>query len=108
MFILKEQPTLSICDKIIERGYGDKLNIWCYGRVDQTKEKYLEKMRRAGFKWICLGIESLSSSVRDGVAKANYSEQDIYTTVRLIQDYSINIIANYMFGLPDDTMESMR
>jgi radical SAM superfamily enzyme YgiQ (UPF0313 family) len=107
MFVLNERHVVSICDKVIER-YGDRLNFWCYGRVDQTKEKFLEKMRQAGFKWLCLGIESMSEHVRDGVAKGSYGEQDIVDTVRRVQAHGINIIANYMFGLPDDTLESMR
>jgi len=108
MFILNERHTLGICDKIIERGYGDTLNIWCYGRVDQTKEKFLEKLRRAGFKWICLGIESFSDHVRDGVDKNEYGLKDIMDTCARIQNHDINIIANYIFGLPDDTMETMQ
>jgi radical SAM superfamily enzyme YgiQ (UPF0313 family) len=108
MFILNERHTLGICDKIIERGYGDRLNIWCYGRVDQTKEKFLEKLRRSGFKWICLGIESFSEYVRDGVDKNEYGVKDIIDTCKRIQNHDINIIANFIFGLPDDTMETMQ
>ena len=107
MFVLHEPHVISICDKVIER-YGDRLNFWCYGRVDQTKEKFLEKMRQAGFKWICLGIESMSEHVREGVDKSEYGMDEIFKTVRRIQNHGINIIGNYMFGLPDDTLESMQ
>jgi anaerobic magnesium-protoporphyrin IX monomethyl ester cyclase len=106
MFVLNEAHVSAICEKITER-YGDKLNLWCYGRVDQTKEKFLAKMRAAGFKWICLGIESLSESVRDGVDKSEYGPEEIVATVGRIKAHGINIIANYMFGLPDDTLKSM-
>ena len=105
MFILNEQHVMEICDLIIERGL--KLNIWAYGRIDTVKPKYLEKLKKAGFNWLALGIESASSHVRDGVDK-KMKQDDIYHICDKIKSYGINIIANYIFGLPDDTYESMR
>jgi radical SAM superfamily enzyme YgiQ (UPF0313 family) len=32
----------------------------------------------------------------------------VYRTVRNVQDAGINIIGNYIFGLPEDTIESMQ
>lgn len=107
MFILNPAHVEAVCKLITER-FGDSLNLWCYGRVDVTKERYLDMLRRAGVKWICLGIESMSAEVRDGVDKATYGPVDVIRTCRQIQNAGINIIANYMFGLPDDTMESMQ
>lgn len=107
MFVLNEAHVSAVCEAITAR-WGDRLNLWCYGRVDQTKERFLEKMRRAGFRWLCLGIESLSAQVRDGVDKGGYGEKDIFDTVARVRAHGINIIANYMFGLPDDTLASMR
>ena len=105
MFILNEQHVMEICDLIIERGL--KLNIWAYGRIDTVKPKYLEKLKKAGFNWLALGIESASSHVRDGVDK-KMKQDDIYHICDKIKSHGINIIANYIFGLPDDTYESMR
>ena len=56
---------------------------------------------------MCLGIESKSKHVRDGAKKGNYDEKDILNVVRKIQNAGIYIIANYMFGLPDDDYQSM-
>ena len=67
----------------------------------------MEKLKRAGFNWLCLGIESKSKHVRDGAQKGHYSEQDIVDVVQKIQAAGIYIIANYMFGLPDDNYQSM-
>ena len=106
MFVLNERHVLGICDRIIERGYD--LNIWAYARVDTVKEKFLEKLRKAGFRWLALGIESGSKHVRDGVEKGRFGDTDIEKVVRMIQDAGIYICANYIFGLPDDTHESMQ
>lgn len=106
MFVLKPNHVLGICDHIIERGYD--LNIWAYARVDTVRDEFLEKLSKAGFRWLALGIESGSKHVRDGVEKGRFGSIDIIKTVRKIQDAGINVIGNYIFGLPDDTHESMQ
>jgi len=107
MFILNTAHVMGVCDEIISRKLGDWLNIWAYARVDTVKDEYLDKLRAAGFRWLALGIESGSKHVRDGSDKALKSE-DIIGTVRRIQAAGINVIGNYIFGLPDDTIESMQ
>lgn len=106
MFVLNERHVLDLCDLIIERGY--KFNFWAYARVDTVKDKFLEKLKKAGFNWLCLGIESGSKHVRDGVQKGRFKESDIVETVKRIKDSGIYIIGNYIFGLPDDNYESMQ
>jgi radical SAM superfamily enzyme YgiQ (UPF0313 family) len=106
MFVLNRSHVLGICDRLIERNYG--LNIWAYARIDTVQPVFLEKMARAGFQWVGLGIESASKYVRDGVVKGRFGDEDIDTTVRRIRDAGINVSANYIFGLPDDTLDSMR
>ncbi len=106
MFVLNRNHVIGICDRIIERGYD--LNIWAYARVDTVKDEFLDKLNRAGFRWLALGIESGSKHVRDGVEKGRFGSVEIIKTVKDIQAAGINVIGNYIFGLPDDTRESMQ
>ncbi|MEO5374024.1 MAG: B12-binding domain-containing radical SAM protein [Alphaproteobacteria bacterium] len=105
MFVLNERHVLGICDGLIARGFD--LNIWAYARVDTVKPHMLGRLRQAGVRWLALGIESGSKHVRDGAAKALRNE-DIVGIVRMIQEADINVIGNYIFGLPDDDQASMR
>ncbi|MBI3371305.1 MAG: radical SAM protein [Betaproteobacteria bacterium] len=105
MFVLNRAHVMGICDLIIERGYD--LNIWAYARVDTVKVEFLDKLDRAGFRWLALGIESGSKHVRDGVEKGRFGSSEIIQVVRTIQNAGINVIGNYIFGLPDDTHQSM-
>jgi radical SAM superfamily enzyme YgiQ (UPF0313 family) len=66
----------------------------------------LEKLRKAGIRWLALGIESGSEHVRDG-AKKSFGHQEIVDVVRQIQVAGIHVIGNFIFGLPDDDLESM-
>lgn len=105
MFVLNKSHVIGICDLIIERGY--KLNIWAYARVDTVKDEFLDKLYQAGVRWLALGIESGSKHVRDGVEKGRFGTAEILQVVKKIQAAGINVIGNYIFGLPDDTYESM-
>src|SRR4029077_8174497 len=108
MFVLNRAHVLGVCDEITKRGLGEKINIWAYARVDTVKDEFLEPLRRAGFRWLALGIESASKHVRDGVEKGRFGSEEIIKTVRKVQDAGINVIGNYIFGLPDDTHDTMR
>ena len=51
---------MPLCEKIIERGHGAKLSMWAYSRIDTVRDpKQLELIRKAGIKWLALGIESV-------------------------------------------------
>jgi radical SAM superfamily enzyme YgiQ (UPF0313 family) len=106
MFVLNRNHVLGVCERLIERGHD--LNIWAYARVDTVKDEFLDKLARAGFRWLALGIESGSKHVRDGVEKGRFGSPEILKVVKKIQDAGINVIGNYIFGLPDDTRESMQ
>ena len=105
LFILKEKHYMTILDLLIQRGY--ELNMWAYARVDTVKPENLKKMKKAGINWLALGIESANPEVRDGASK-KMKIKDIRNAVKSIQDEGIRVIGNYIFGLPDDTLETMQ
>lgn len=105
MFVLNERHVTALCDELIPRNRD--LNIWAYARVDTVKSHMLRKMRKAGIRWLALGIESGSAHVRDGADKS-FGQAEIIDIVREIQCADINVIGNFIFGLPDDDIETMR
>jgi len=105
LFALREDRVSHICELIIERGYD--LNIWAYARVDTINENMLKKMKQAGIHWTCYGFESASSKVRDGVAK-EYGQDKMEQVIHMTHAAGIYINANFIFGLPDDSAETMQ
>jgi radical SAM superfamily enzyme YgiQ (UPF0313 family) len=105
MFVLNVRHVTSICDLIIERGYD--LNIWAYARVDSVKDSMLDKLKRAGFNWLALGIEAADDKVLTDVDK-RYKVGEVHKTVHKLKDAGINTIGNYIFGLPEDTTDTMQ
>ncbi len=106
LFVLNPNHFGKICDLIIERGYD--FNIWAYSRVDTCKPKYLEKLAKAGVKWLGLGIENPNNELRKEIHKDGFQEVKVLDLINNIRDAGINIGGNYIFGLPFDTKESMQ
>jgi radical SAM superfamily enzyme YgiQ (UPF0313 family) len=105
MFVLNKKHVLGVCDKIIERGYD--LNIWAYTRVDTIKDGMLDKLKKAGFNWLAFGIEAGASRVRDDVDKS-FGEEEVREVIAKVHNAGINVIANYIFGLPEDDAQTMQ
>jgi radical SAM superfamily enzyme YgiQ (UPF0313 family) len=105
MFVLNEKHVLKICDLIIERGY--KLNIWAYARVNTVNERLLGRLKQAGITWLAYGIESGNDKVLKSVAKGITVEKT-KQVIKLTRDMGINVIGNYILGLPEDDLQSMQ
>ena len=105
MFVLNRRHVEAICDLIHERGLD--LNLWAYARVDTVRDDLLPKLKRAGFHWLAFGIEAADGEVRKGVDKA-FNQEDIYRTLEQVRLEGIYVIGNYIFGLPDDNLETMQ
>jgi anaerobic magnesium-protoporphyrin IX monomethyl ester cyclase len=105
LFVLNPKHVNDLCDLIIERNYD--LNIWAYARVDTVKEEMVEKLKRAGVSWLAFGIEAASERVRDDVEKG-FDQNDIAKTIGKVRAAGMNVIGNFIFGLPEDDLSSMR
>jgi radical SAM superfamily enzyme YgiQ (UPF0313 family) len=105
MFVLNRRHVVGICDRIIERGYD--LNIWAYTRVDTIKDGMLDKLRAAGFTWLAFGIEAGAARVRASVDK-RFDQDEVYRVIDEVRAAGINIIGNYIFGLPEDDLQTMQ
>jgi anaerobic magnesium-protoporphyrin IX monomethyl ester cyclase len=105
MFVLNKRHVLGICDRILSRGYD--LNIWAYTRVDTIKDGMVDKLKKAGFNWLAFGIEAGADRVRDNVDKS-FDQKEVYEVIGRVREARINVIANYIFGLPEDDLETMQ
>ena len=96
LFTLDETRVIEICDFLSQWGF--KFNIWAYARVDSVSEKMLAKMKQAGVNWLAYGFESAQEGKSKNARRA----------VDMTRAAGISIIANFMFGLPGETQDSMK
>jgi radical SAM superfamily enzyme YgiQ (UPF0313 family) len=109
MFLLNRKYYVPLCEMLRDKGYGKFLRMWAYSRVDTVRRPDLLKLvREAGIKWLALGIESGDKTVRLEVSKGKFEDVDINKVIQQVHDVDIEVMANYIFGLPSDTKESMQ
>ena len=61
--------------------------MWAYSRIDTVRrEDILKIVRRAGIKWLCLGIESGDKKVRLEVAKGKFEDVDVIKVINQVHD----------------------
>jgi len=108
MFVLNPEHVFGITNRLIDQKLNEKINIWAYARVDSAKPKFLDSLKKAGFSWLGLGIESGNRDVRNVANKMELGHDDIVNVCARIQESGINVNGAFIFGLPEDTMERMQ
>ena len=109
MFLLNPKYYKPLCENLSKKNKDDKFKIWAYSRIDTVKRpEVLELVRKAGIKWLCLGIESGDKKVRLEVAKGKFEDVDVRTVVKKIHEADIDVLGNYIFGLPGDNIQTMQ
>lgn len=109
MFLLNPKYYLPLCNKLSNINKDDSLRMWAYSRIDTVKNpEVLGIVRKAGIKWLCLGIESADKKVRLEVSKGKFEDVDVEKIVDQVHKADIDVMANYMYGLPGDDHESIK
>ena len=108
MFLLNPKYYVPLCKELAKRNKDDSLRIWSYSRIDTVKRpEILELVRKAGIKWLALGIESADKSIRLEVAKGKFEDVDVKKVIERVHEADIHVMANYIYGLPGDTLETI-
>jgi len=107
IFTVNRKHVEALCEEITQRKLGDKINAWCFSRVDRADPRFLAKMKAAGINWVFMGLESGNDTVLLGVDKKQ-TVAEIREAIDAVHKAKINIGGNFVFGLPEDTEESMQ
>jgi radical SAM superfamily enzyme YgiQ (UPF0313 family) len=106
MFFLNRKYFQPLLNGLIQRGYN--LRMWAYSRVDTVQPQFLDLLKKAGIQWVALGIEAGNQEIRHEMSKGRFREIDIHKAVAQVREHGVNVLGNYIFGLPDDTYDSMQ
>jgi|ETNvirnome_2_130_1030620.scaffolds.fasta_scaffold11551_1 radical SAM superfamily enzyme YgiQ (UPF0313 family) len=106
LFVLNPRHFMKVCELLIERDYG--FNMWAYSRIDTCKPEYLETLKKAGVNWLGLGIENPNQTLRKEVHKDSFKDVKITDLFKMMRDEGLYVAANYIFGLPMDTHDSIK
>ena len=108
MFLLNPKYYLPLCNFLKLRNKDNNLRMWAYSRIDTIKkENILKTVRDAGIKWLALGIESSRKDIRLEITKGKFEDVDVESVIQKVHDADIDVMANYIYGLPGDTRETI-
>ena len=88
-----------------------ELKFMCYARIDllHARPGSLDKMMKAGFKGMFLGIESLNTETSKLIGKGFAGEKLLNYLREVKQKYpKLHFIGSYIIGLPKETLEQAR
>lgn len=106
MFFLNRKFYTPILQDAIDQEYG--FNMWAYSRIDTVRKDALELFKKAGVNWLALGVEAGNQLVRQEVSKGSFKEVNIRDVCKTVGEADINIISNYIFGFPEDNLQTMQ
>jgi radical SAM superfamily enzyme YgiQ (UPF0313 family) len=96
-----------LCDAIVKAGHDDVRYIIQASSVGiASSEALVEKMAKAGFKIVFLGIENVSEENLKRMKKGNILEKTKIAIKRL-HKYNIMIVGGMIIGHPDDKEEDI-
>ena len=106
MFFLNRRYYEPLLTGVVERNL--RFDMWAYSRVDTVRESFLDVFKRAGINWLALGVEAGNQQVRQEISKGSFKETNIRSVCKTVRQSGINVISNYIFGLPEDSIETMQ
>jgi anaerobic magnesium-protoporphyrin IX monomethyl ester cyclase len=96
-FTANRRMVHEVCEHLIQKEYHEKLEIMVSSRVDTVNPETLRKMRMAGVRWICFGVESGNQQILDHMRKKITLAQ-VKEAFRLAREAGLFIAGNYMIG----------
>ena len=105
-FTLNEEKAMELCQALINN--EKKIKWSCTTRPDLLKnEELIKAMADSGCYKIAIGIESVENEDLENINK-RYDSAVIAEGIKLLQKYNIEYKALVMFGLPNQTKESIK
>ena len=105
-FIGDQQWAMEVSDKIIDwqKRTGLHMTFYTWLTIDVYKHTHLlEKMRKAGFDLLFIGIESFDTNSLLETAKVQNTAFELIDAIKTIQSYGFIVVAGMIFGFDADS-----
>ena len=89
--------------------YAAEINVpfQCNVHPMTVTREIVKALKKAGCRSVCMGIQSGNNELRKMVLKRPDTNERIIEASRLIKEEGIQLVAEYIFGLPDETPDTM-
>ena len=106
-FVLTEKRANEILDEIGARGMTDVFLRCAGARADKLSRNLLERMKRAGFKTIAMGVEVGNDKMLNIIKKGERFE-DIDKAVKNACELGFDVYLNFLAGVPFETFSDIK
>ena len=109
-FTINVKRTNKILDTLIKSGVNTKMRFSCQSRVDTlyNNPQLIDKLYKANFRQVFLGIESVHQQSLDAMNKRNTTPAMVKTVVKSLRDKGISIFGGVIIGFPGETKRMVR
>ncbi|MFX0009639.1 MAG: B12-binding domain-containing radical SAM protein [Candidatus Hermodarchaeota archaeon] len=109
-FTINVKRTHKILDTIIRAGVHNKMHFSCQSRVDTLYRNpdLIDKLYKANFRQVFLGIESVHQQSLDAMNKRNTTPAMVKQVVKSLRDRGISIFGGVIIGFPGETKRMVR
>ena len=98
---------MEVCAEIKKRGLEKKIRWMANSRVDHVDPEVLKEMRSSGCIGVSYGVESGVEEILKNMKKGATAEQ-ARIAVRQTKEAGIEVLTHIIFGLPGETMETIK
>jgi len=97
-------------DTLIKSVVNSKMRFSCQSRVDTlyNNPDLINKLHKANFRQVFLGIESVHQQSLDAMNKRNTTPAMVKTVVKSLRDKGISIFGGVIIGFPGETKRMVR
>jgi len=106
-FAADKERAIAICKEIVKRKIDLPWSLPNGIRSNSLNEEVVYWMKKSGLKYAGLGIESGNQGILDGIGKQQ-SLGEAREAARLLKKNKITTVGFFMFGLPHDTLGTMK
>jgi len=98
---------MDVCAEIKNRGLEKKIRWMANSRVDHVDPEVLKEMRSSGCIGVSYGVESGVEEILKNMKKGATAEQ-ARIAVKQTKEAGIEVLTHIIFGLPGETMETIK
>ena len=106
-FNLPPQHAEMICQEIIRRGLGGKIQWYAYASPTPFSEELMHLMKRAGCAGIDFGVDSGSDVILENLGR-RHRKEDVKKLARLCHKYDMTFMYDLLLGGPGEIKDTLR
>jgi len=107
-FILDKNFVFEFCRKFKEREYHKLLKWNVNVRANLVTEEIIKSMKDAGCYEVRMGVEAANDYIRNQIYKRGMSKEQIYSAVKIIKKYNLQLRLQFIIGAPFESYRMMK